>query len=204
MYWLVEDEEQLNVLINSGYKEAFIEVIPYSNNTHPTLNKISLIYIRPINASKGFIVCVTHSECLNVLNTRIDTLISKFDVLYCRDKKEMLHYFPNKTLYDINRPPTTYIRPTTKAHEIMYRKYEDNSELNAIIPIVKHYELCETIFEDLKANINKKKQNIMNSLTIEYPWCSTTSREVEYKYTMKPSKNISIPLMINASTLSST
>ena len=157
MYWLIEDEEQLSVLINSGYKEAFIEVIPYSNNTHPTLNKISLIYIRPINASKGFIVCVTHSECLNVLNTRIDTLISKFDVLYCRDKKEMLHYFPTKALYDINTPPTTYIRPTTKAHEIIYRKHGDEPDVNLIVPIVKHYELCEQIFDDLKANINLEK-----------------------------------------------
>ena len=108
MYWLIEDEEQLSVLINSGYKEAFIEVIPYNNNIHPSINSISLIYIRPINARKGFIVCVTHSECLNALNTRIDALISKFNVLYCRDKKEMLHYFPTKALYDINTPPTTY------------------------------------------------------------------------------------------------
>ena len=157
MYWLIEDEEQLNVLINSGYKEAFIEVIPYNNNIHPSLNKISLIYIRPINASKGFIVCITHSECLSVLNTRIDTLISKFNVLYCRDKKEMLHYFPNKALYDINIPPTTYIRPTTKVHEIMYRKHGDEPDVNLIIPVVKHYELCEQIFNDLKTNINQEK-----------------------------------------------
>ena len=157
MYWLIEDEEQLNVLINSGYKEAFIEVIPYNNNTHPSLNEISLIYIRPINARKGYIVCVTHSECLNVLNTRIDALISKFNVLYCRDKKEMLHYFPNKALYDINQPPTTYIRPTTKAHEIIYRKNGDEPDVNLIIPVVKHYELCEQIFDDLKANINLEK-----------------------------------------------
>ena len=75
MYWLVEDEEQLEVLINSGYKEAFIEVIPYNDKIHPILNNISLVYIRPIHASKGFIVCVHHSECLSVLNTRIDALI---------------------------------------------------------------------------------------------------------------------------------
>ena len=40
MYWLVEDEEQLEVLINSGYKEAFIEVIPYNDKIHPILNNI--------------------------------------------------------------------------------------------------------------------------------------------------------------------
>jgi len=157
MYWLVENEEQLNVLINSGYKEAFIEVIPYNDTIHPVQNHVSLVYIRPVNASKGFMVCVTHSECLNALNTRINDLLNKFKILYCRDKKEILHYFPNKALYDITPPPTTYIRPTTQTHDLYYRKHKDNPELNLIIPIVKHYELCETIFRDLKANINIKK-----------------------------------------------
>ena len=157
MYWLVETEEQLNTLINSGYKNAFIEVIPYNDTIHPVLNHVSLVYIRPIEASKGFMVCVTHSESLNALNTRVNELVDKFEVLYCRDKKEILHYFPNKTLYDITPPPHTYIRPTTPTHDLYYSKHKDNSELNLIIPIVKHYELCETIFEDLKANINKEK-----------------------------------------------
>ena len=157
MYWLVENEEQLNVLINSGYKKAFIEVIPYNDTIHPVLNHVSLVYIRPIEASKGFMVCVTHSESLNALNTRVNELIDKFEVLYCRDKKETLHYFPNKTLYDITPPPHTYIRPTTPTHDLYYSKHKDNHELNLIIPIVKHYELCEIIFGDLKANINKEK-----------------------------------------------
>ena len=92
MYWLVEEDEQLNVLINSGFKKAFIEVIPLSNNVHPALNDVSLVYIRPLNASKGYMLCVTHSETLSVLKTRVDELLLKFDILYCRNKKEILHY----------------------------------------------------------------------------------------------------------------
>ena len=157
MYWLVEDEEQLNVLINSSYKKAFIEVIPFNDTIHPVQNHVSLVYIRPIEASKGFMVCITHSECLNALNTRIIDLLNKFETLYCRDKKEILHYFPIKTLYDVTPPPHTYIRPTTQTHDLYYRQHKDNPELNLIIPIVKHYELCETIFRDLKANINREK-----------------------------------------------
>ena len=157
MYWLIENKEQLDVLINSSYKKAFIEVIPYNDTIHPVLNHVSLVYIRPLEATKGFMVCVTHSESLNTLNTRVNELIDKFEILYCRDKKEMLHYFPNKALYDITPPPHTYIRPTTQTHDLYYRKHKDNRELNLIIPIVKHYELCENIFRDLKANINIKK-----------------------------------------------
>jgi len=43
MYWLVEEDSQIEVLINSGFKEAFIEVIPYSDYVHPTLNCVSLV-----------------------------------------------------------------------------------------------------------------------------------------------------------------
>ena len=157
MYWLVENDEQLNVLINSGFDEAFIEVISFNNTIHPSINHISLLYIRPINASKGFMLCIDHSEALNSITTDYNDLLKKFKVLYCRDKKELLHYLPLKTLYDINKPPTTYIQPTTPTHELYYRNHSDNPQLNKIIPIVKHYEVCEQIFEDLKNNINTKK-----------------------------------------------
>jgi len=160
MYWLIENKEQLDVLINSSYKEAFIEVIPYNDTIHPVLNHVSLMYIRPLEATKGFMVGIHHSEVTNELityKTSVERLINKFKKLYCRDKKEILHYFPNKTLYDITPPPHTYIRPSTPTHDLYYSKHKDNHELNLIIPIVKHYELCEIIFGDLKANINRKK-----------------------------------------------
>ena len=160
MYWLVENKEQLDVLLNSGYKEAFIEVIPYNDTIHPSQTYVSLVYIRPLEATKGFMVGIHHSEVTNELityKTSVERLINKFEKLYCRDKKEILHYFPNKTLYDITPPPHTYIRPTTLTHDLYYNKHKDNLKLNLIIPIVKHYELCETIFGDLKANINRKK-----------------------------------------------
>ena len=157
MYWLIEDLEQLKVFCNSGFKEAFIEVIPFNDTIHPAQNSVSLVYIRPLLASKGFMLCVDHSETLNGVNTHINAVLKKFDKLYCRDKKEVLHYFCLKKLYDINTPPTTYIRPTTQTHELYYRKHKDNKELNKIIPIVKHYEICETIFRDLKDNITKEK-----------------------------------------------
>ena len=47
MYWLIEEEDQLEFLLNSGYKEVFIEIIPYNDRVHPRINEISLIYIRP-------------------------------------------------------------------------------------------------------------------------------------------------------------
>ena len=153
MYWLIEDLDQLTQFYNSGYNEAFIEVIPTNHIDHPTQNSVSLVYIKPIQSSKGFILSIDHSETFNNGKTHIDAILKKFKVLYCRDKKEILHYFPLKTLYDINTPPTTYIRPSTKTHDIFYNRGVDNKS----IPVVKHYELCEKIFNGLKDNIGKIK-----------------------------------------------
>ena len=139
MYWLIENEEQLNGFYNSGYKEAFIEIIPFNDKLHPTQNSVSLVYIRPLLASKGFMLCVDHSETLNGVNTHINAVLKKFDKLYCRDKKEVLHYFCLKELYDINVPPTTYIRPTTQTHELYYRQHGDNQRVK------QNYPYCKTL-----------------------------------------------------------
>jgi hypothetical protein len=155
MYWLIEDLEQLKVFYNSGYKEAFVEVIPFNNFEHPTQNDVSAVYVRPIEASKGFMLCSRHSETLGIELRHIEEVLKKFNKLYCRDKKELLHYFPLKSLWDISLPPNTYIRPTTQTHEIFYNKHKDNREINIIIPIVKHYEICERTYNDLQVNIGK-------------------------------------------------
>jgi hypothetical protein len=153
MYWLVEDTEQLKNFYNLGYKEAFIEVISSNDRIHPIQNTVSLVYIRPLLATKGFMLGVSHSETLNEISQHITAILQKFDVLYCRDKKEILHYFPIKHLLDITPPPHPYIRPSTTTHDLFYRNHGSNLEVNKIIPIVKHYEICEQTYNDLKPNI---------------------------------------------------
>ena len=97
MYWLIEDVEQLKVFYNSGYKEAFVEVIPYNNFQHPIENKVSAIYIRPLSSSKGYIIASEHSEAIGIKLDHVEAVLKKFDILYCRDKKEILHYFTLKS-----------------------------------------------------------------------------------------------------------
>jgi hypothetical protein len=153
MYWLIEDTDQLKNFYNLGYKEAFIEVISSNDRIHPIQNTVSLVYIRPLLATKGFMLGVSHSETLNEISQHITAILQKFDVLYCRDKKEILHYFPIKHLLDITPPPHPYIRPTTTTHDLFYRNHGSNIEVNKIIPIVKHYEVCEQMYNDLLPNI---------------------------------------------------
>ena len=163
MYWLIETEEQLLDLSKFGYDEAFVELIPYSNTTHPVENEVCAIYIRPLNSTKGFIASITHSETLSLNINDVIPLLSTFKKIYVRDKKEFLHYFTFKTLYDItlNSPP--YIQEYTQTHSHFYYKYPNKKDINRIIPIVKHYEYCEKLFNDLKPKINEPINEFYNT-----------------------------------------
>ena len=169
MYWLIESKDQLEVAKNWSYKEAFIEVIPLSHSLHPRENQISLVYLRPLQASKGFMFGITHSETLRLDLNEVKHIINKFDTLYCKDKKEMLHYFPLKALHDPYLPPHPYIQETTKTHQIYYEYLKGYKNVtNYIIPIVKHYEMCELMYGEIKDKLyktNTKYEEFFNNKT---------------------------------------
>ena len=93
MYWLIENQDQLEELYNSGFEDAFVEIIPYSNKIHPVENDICAVYIRPLNSTKGYITSIDHSETLSLNIDEVKRVIDKFKRVYVRDKKEFLHYF---------------------------------------------------------------------------------------------------------------
>ena len=163
MFWLVESEAQFKEFSSYSYKEAFVEILPFNNNNHPTQNNVCAVYIRPLVTTKGFIVPISHSETSNINIDNIISLLTKIDTIYIRDKKEFLHYFPLKNLFDItlNSPP--YIQEFTQTHEIFIKRYPNKKDINRIIPIVKHYEYCENTFNNLKDRINEPINNFYNT-----------------------------------------
>ena len=165
MFWLVESKEQLDRFYNSSYKEAFVEIIPYNDKVHPTQNSICAVYIRPLQSTKGFIIPISHSETLSVHIDDVKHILSQYNSIYVRDKKEFLHYFIFKTLYDItlNSPP--YIQEYTQTHSFFYHKMGEKKDINRIIPIVKHYEYCEKLFNDLKPRIDEPINDFYNEKT---------------------------------------
>jgi hypothetical protein len=150
MYYLVENGKQLEQFKKYNYKEAFIEIIPYSNSTHPTKNNICAFYIRPLLANKGYILPISHSETQNLNINEVIELLKGYEIIQVRDKKEFIHYLPLKTLYDITLPTPPYIPELTNSHTYFYRLYPNDPTINTIIPISKHYEYCEKIYNDLK------------------------------------------------------
>jgi len=148
MFWLIETSEQICEFQNKGYKDFFVEVIPYNNNTHPLLNQISLIYLKPINEGYGYLFCVDHSESLSLDISIVDELLKNANSIYVRDKKSFLYYFPIKSSIQLQTINLTPFNELTKIHTYFYSKFEDRIDINCIIPIVKHYEACEEIFKN--------------------------------------------------------
>jgi hypothetical protein len=150
MFFVVEIDEQLDELFNKDYDKVFIEPIYYNDYIHPSLNYLSLLYIKPLNNDKGYILCLNHSEALSLNKTPINALLASFKEIYVRDRKSFIYYFPLKNIVDISFDIPEYNEPTTPTHEFFYQRYGDLDNINTIIPAVKHYEKCELIFNKVK------------------------------------------------------
>jgi hypothetical protein len=154
MYWLIEDPKHIDILANIKHEVAYVEVIPTSHNLHPVKNEVCAIYIRPRDDSKGYIIPINHSETINSTIDDCLKILNSIKNIYVRDKKEFLHYFALKHCYQYSPSPYTYIPQLTTAHTYIYNKYPSIQNLNAIVPIVKHYEVCEQNFTNFKGELN--------------------------------------------------
>ena len=163
-FYLVETLDQLKTFYNMEYKQAFVEVIPYNDNLHPILNKTSLVYVKPLDeeGEKGYILSVDHSETLPINIKHINQVLKSFERIYVRDVKTFLYYFQFKHAFTLPPPSHTYIQPTTQVHDYFYRRFPTKQDINRIIPVVKHYEKCEKIFQQVKI------PNVLQDNTVAY------------------------------------
>ena len=163
MFWLIENTRQFSNLYKFKFKEVYIEVIPYSYKTHPVKSDISLVYIRPLKDKKGYILPLDHSEAMLLNNKYITKLISNYNILHVWGKKEFLHYYVHKNVRDLSLLSPEYELETTKAHQILTQRNQDKLDINRIIPIVKHYEVCEKNYNNLKQYINEPVNEFYNN-----------------------------------------
>ena len=154
MFWLVESQEQLNGFKKILGKEAFLEIIPYNPFIHPAQNSICAIYIRPLKDYKGYLLPIYHTESSALFEDDVFLLIKSLEKIYVKDKKEFLHYFPLKQSIDLTFPNQIEVK-YTNAHEFIYEKHKHRVDVNTLVPIVKHYEYCEALFEELEHLIDK-------------------------------------------------
>jgi hypothetical protein len=147
MFYIIERQEQLDKL--GPFNDCFVQFIQQNDNYHPKLSSLSLIYIRDITQHKGYMLCLDHNESFSLPQQNVfEWLLGNTDRLFVLNKKEAMYHFPHPNkLYDINfieHPDLTGI--FTPCHTFYYRQHTANPITNKLIPISKHYEECELMF----------------------------------------------------------
>jgi hypothetical protein len=155
-FWLIEKEEHLYYLQQTPIKEAFVEIIPYHNNIHPALNDVSLVYIRPFNDTKGYMLCIDHSETDSLNKTIIGDILQSIERVWVQDKKQSLYYFPIKNLYDLSQIITPFQQDPPKVFNHFYQNHPNYLKVNKLIPVSKHYERCEHIYDHVRSVMPKE------------------------------------------------
>jgi len=174
MFYIIERSSQLP----TNFEDCFVRFIPKSNNFHPALTDLSLVYIRPLNHRKGYIICLDHNESFGIDKTEvINWLLNNTNRLWVLNKKEAMHWvYPLKDkLFDVNF--IEYIDTSnvgTKCVDFYYSKYVNLSNINCLIPISKHYEESEALFEIISPIIK-------NPITLQFEFQNTRTTEVFYQ-----------------------
>jgi len=147
MFYIIERKDQLEQL--GPFEDCFIRFIPHNNNFHPALTELSLIYIRPVWSNKGYILCLDHNESFSLDKKEVFEWLNKINKLWILDKKQALHWYYNPDqLFDANFIQHIDIsildNPCIRFY---YNKHNALPNINCLIPISKHYEMCEAIFD---------------------------------------------------------
>jgi hypothetical protein len=174
MFYIIERSSQLP----TNFEDCFVRFIPKSSNFHPALTELSLVYVRPLNHKKGYIICLDHNESFGIDKTEvINWLLNNTDRLWVLDKKEAMHWvYPLKDkLFDVNFiEHTDTSNVGTKCVDFYYSKYVNLSNINCLIPISKHYEESEALFEIISPIIK-------NPISLEFEFQNNRTTEVFYQ-----------------------
>ena len=158
MFYIIERSAQLEKL--GDFKDCFVSFIPKNNKYHPALTELSLVYVRDLKQSKGYMLCINHNESFGLdVNDVKEWLLNHTQKLWVLDKKEALYYFyqPQK-LFDVNFIQHTHKVPTN-CSEFYYAQHHYLPNVNCLIPISKHYEECENTFNIVAPLITTFKPN---------------------------------------------
>jgi hypothetical protein len=166
MFYIIERKDQLDQL-HLG-EDMFMHIIPTNDNYHPILQDISLIYVRWTKGHKGYILCINHSESFSLETHDVIDKLSKVNKIYTLDNKAVLHHFPTllSRLIDVQLISSYYNIQSinieqyeSKVETDFKRKYYTESP-STLIPIAKHYEKYENIYDHIEHTISKISENI--------------------------------------------
>jgi len=162
MYYIIEKQEQLEKLQCSD--SAFIHLITSNPSYHPKLARPSLVYYN--NGDKGYIFAIEHCESFSLGIQYIEDFLNKHTKIYLLDKKSHSYHLNLPKAIDLNLvsiDSTNTVKEfncDTQFHKSFYQNKLNLSNIDCIIPIAKHYEKCECLYDQVKYLIGLEKDTI--------------------------------------------
>lgn len=173
MYFVIETEEQLKSLSKPG--RCFIELITLSEEAHPLLTSPCVLYYNDFE--KGYIFPIKHSEAFSLTLEAVKDFLQSIPKVYLLDKKWHSYFLdlPQAidlyyTVLDVDNEIKN-LQCYTPLHLDFYNKFKYNVEVNTLIPVSKHYERCECMFEGVKCYIGQESNvEWQKKYTEAYKW----------------------------------
>lgn len=173
MYFVIETKEQLEKL--PKVDRCFIELVSLSEETHPLLTSPCVLYYNDFQ--KGYIFPIQHSEAFSLSIEDVKSFLQSIPKIYLLDKKWHSYYLdlPQAvdvyfTVVDIENDLKD-LQCYTPIHHDFYNKFKYSVDVNTLIPISKHYERCECMFENVLPYIGKESNLEWQEKFVEaYKW----------------------------------
>ena len=173
MYFILETEEQLSRLARA--EKCFIDLVSLSEETHPALTSPCVLYYNDFE--KGYIIPINHSEGFSVSIERVYEILKDVSKIYLLDKKWHSYFLdlPQAidlyfTILDVDGDLKDF-QCYTNLHLDFNNKFKYSTEVNTLVPISKHYEKCECMFEAVKPYVGQESNlEWQNNYVAAYKW----------------------------------
>ena len=136
-------------------------------------NDLSLLYVRHWGDREGRIICLSHPDCGD--KESIDDIKNDQTNFYLTpDKKKLMNIFPNTRLIDVNymnwwktNKPMNLEDIRINSYDFFNNKYYNMKNVNQIIPLVKHKEYCDKVFDKMQEVVSSVFDTPYNSEAID-------------------------------------
>jgi len=140
--FIFNNNDYIEFLQKNNDKLVMIPIFSYSEK-HYCINRISIIYIKNLLTNEEYIISKNHSE----FKFDVDLAKIKSKEIWTINYKHLYHYFNNENIIDANlfaylNGETVNFEKELNIHRYFNHKF-DNDNINDIIPISKHIELCQ-------------------------------------------------------------
>jgi len=162
----LDKQSYINFLESHNSSDVILECIQSDDKVHPCIDELCMVLVYSIKFKTTYVINLTHPDCNFFIDK--DTLTNDFNKLkgkkWVFDKKKCLHLFPIKNLFDINiiffisdGKVDDYVEFDTTAHNVIKTKFQKYGELNKAIPMVKHLEKFESMYEAVLIRLKSVK-----------------------------------------------